>query len=110
MNEDLSKLLSNQQEEQNVPVTEYWQVLENSTGVTMDLFLNLFIPKCGILLQNKPIEWNTIYEKVIQLGVLVKTQYDCQVEDLIQRLHTIEAEVAELELAELDEAEIEGML
>jgi hypothetical protein len=76
--EEMNEILSNRRrrEEMNVSVTEYWQVLGNSTSTTMDLFLRLFVPKSGVLQKNKHIKWKTLQEKVIKLGVLTKTQFD----------------------------------
>jgi hypothetical protein len=38
-----------------VSVPEYWEVVEKSTMATMNLFLWLYLPKCGVLQKNKPI-------------------------------------------------------
>ena len=78
-------------------VVEYWQVRENSLISTMELFLRLFLPKSGVTQKNKPIKWMTLNEKVIQQGLLTKPQFDSRVEDLVQRLRTIEIEIKDLE-------------
>jgi uncharacterized coiled-coil protein SlyX len=95
MNEILSYW--QRREEMNVSVTEYWQVLGNSTSTTMDLFLRLFVPKSGVLQKNKHIKWKTLQEKVIELGVLTKTQFDSRVEDLLRKVRLIVEELAKLE-------------
>ena len=63
----------------------------------MDLFLRLFVPKSGVLQKNKHIKWKTLREKVIEPGVLTKTQLDTRVEDLSQKVHLIVEELAEVE-------------
>jgi hypothetical protein len=83
-----------QKENEKVSVPEYWQVLEKSTSDTMDLFLRVYVPKCGILNKNKPIKWMTLDEKVILMGLLTRTQFDSRVENLGRRLTLIQSKLA----------------
>jgi hypothetical protein len=80
-----------------VSVPEYWQVVETSTTATMNLFLRLFLPKCGVLQKNKPIKWITLQNKIVLTGVLTKTQFDSRVEDLSRTLRSVNVKLAELE-------------
>jgi hypothetical protein len=85
--------------ETNLSVAEYWQVHSTSVTGTMDLFLRIFLPKCGVLQKNKGVKWRTLEEKVIAVGLLTKTQFDSRVEDLTRKLRIIEKELAELATA-----------
>jgi hypothetical protein len=85
--------------ETNLSVAEYWQVHRTSLTGTMDLFLRIFLPKCGVLQKNKSVKWRTLEEKVIAVGLLTRTQFDSRVEDLTRKLRIIEKELAELATA-----------
>jgi hypothetical protein len=86
--------------ETNLSVAEYWQVHETSLTGTMDLFLHIFIPKSGGVLQkDKGVKWKTLHDKVIVVGVLTNTQFDSRVEDLARKLRIIDKELAELATA-----------
>ena len=83
-------------EEAEVSVAEYWQVRKNGLSTTMELFLRLFLLKSGVTQKKKFIKWMTLNKKVIQKGILTRTQFDSRVEDLGHKLHTIEAEIMAL--------------
>jgi hypothetical protein len=101
--EDLRKKKENEEEE--VPVAEYWHVHEKSLSTTMELFLRLFLPKSGITNKNKGVKWITLNEKVIKEGLLTKPQFDSRVEDLVRRLRTIEMEIKDLVPDKADETD-----
>jgi hypothetical protein len=93
----------------NVPVQEYWQILETSLDGTMSMFLRLFVPKSGVLQKKKSVKWLTLHQKVIVLGVLTKTQFDSRVENLTHRLCVIGEELTDLETAPLASEDIEDI-
>jgi hypothetical protein len=84
-------------EREPVSVTQYWEVLETSTSLTIGMFLQLFLPKSGVTAKNKPIKWKTLLDKVITPGILTRTQFDSRVENLHRKLGEVEAKLEELE-------------